>query len=227
MIISFFILCAFFCSALKVESKNFADINIYGDTRGFATVTPNLSLDLPYKFSYYGFANLDFFDRGDNYRFYSEHDLYFQIANSPFYLAQQYVTQSGDNNDQLRYGPRVIISKLPKLKKFFETLNLHYEISIFPLQFDHSDGFDMAFEHFYYMKILPKLFKDRLYLSGFVDHNLEYGENAANNSTAVTENQLGLRLINNLYLVAELRYNGYFPRERVGMGLGLQYLHSF
>ncbi len=211
----------------NATGKNFIDINTYGDVRGFGTITPSIKLDLPYKLTYFSFANLNLYADSDTFTYYTEQDLYLQIKNTPFYLAQQFVSLSGDDNDMLRYGPRVIVSDLPKLKKVFDKIGLYYEMSSFPLQIDHSDGFDMGFEHFYYMKIFPKLFKDRVYCSGFVDHNLEFGELSNNHSIAVTENQIGVRVVDNFYLVAELRYNGYLPTEQVGVGIGFEYLNRF
>ena len=206
----------------------FVDLNIYGDTRGFATITPSVKLDLGEKFSYFSFTNLDLDgDGGEVYRYYTEQDIYYRIGKTPLYLAQQYVSRSGSDNDLLRYGPRVVISDLAPLRKLFSKYNFYYEISAFPLQIDHSEGFDMGWEHFYVIKILPKFFKDRVYLSGFVDHNLEFGKLAQNHSIAVTENQVGIRIIDDLYLVSELRYNGYLPSEQIGLGLGLEYFKKF
>lgn len=85
----------------------------------------------------------------------------------------------------------------------------------------------MGFEHFYIIKVFPKFFKDRVYLSGFVDHNLSYSKLAANHSTAVTEHQIGVRLVDQLYFVTEFRYNGYFPTRQMGLGIGLEYFKGF
>jgi hypothetical protein len=205
------------------QTKNFIDLNFYGDTRGFGTFTPNLKLDLSQNFSYFGFANINFHGDGQVLRYYTENNIYYQIPKTPFYLAQQYVSLSGTDNDLLRYGPRIIVSDLKYLKKLFKKINLYYELSAFPLQIDHSDGFDMGFEHFYIVKIFPKFFDDRLYLSGFLDHNLEFGELSKSHSILVSENQLGFRLVNDLFLVSELRYNGYLSQDELGVGLGLEW----
>lgn len=65
---------------------------------------------------------------------------------------------------------------------------------------------------------------DRLYLSGFIDQT--FNEQLPDNipdDPIVAEAQLGFRLIENLYTVAEYRLNQYRRSDVNNLALGLQY----
>lgn len=77
-------------------------------------------------------------------------------------------------------------------------------------------------EHVFFMRF-PYL-SDRLYLSGFIDQT--FNEQLPDNipdDPIVAEAQLGFRLIENLYTVAEYRLNQYRRSDVNNLALGLQY----
>ncbi len=61
--------------------------------------------------------------------------------------------------------------------------------------------------------------------TGFADQDIYYKGNKS--FTFVAEYQFGIRIIDNLYAVAEFRLNDYLPRNKTGFGLGLEYFISY
>ncbi len=209
------------------------DLNGYYDTRSFDIITNNTLIDLPYGLQYFSFTNLlGPFNSADSFtlnRYYTEQNFRLKLyKNIPLEANIQW--NSGSHlTDKLRFGPRIRVNELPWISKFFKKLNLIYAITPFPLQIDHSKGYDAQIEQFYKMQVLPKYFGDRVYISGFADINFLYGsDNRTHHHPSVTETQLGIRLVKQLYAVIEYRYNGFLPtNKRNGIGLGLEYLLKF
>ncbi len=215
------------------NTHGYFDLNGYYDTRSFDVITNNTLINLPYGLHYYSFTNLlGPFNSADSFtlnKYYTEQNIRLALhKNIPIELNVQW--NSGSHlTDKIRFGPRIRVNDLPWIGKFFKKLNLIYAIAPFPLQIDHSKGYDAQIEQFYRMQVLPKYFKDRVYISGFADINFLYGsDNRTRHHPSVTETQLGVRLINQVYAVIEYRYNGFLPtNKRNGLGLGLEYLFKF
>ncbi|MDA1012890.1 MAG: hypothetical protein O3A00_00385 [Planctomycetota bacterium] len=65
---------------------------------------------------------------------------------------------------------------------------------------------------------------DCSYIRGFADHDI----NTAGNSDWVSGAQVGVRVIGNLYLTVEHRYNSFQPAgNRSGWKLGFEYQIGF
>ena len=215
------------------DFHGYFDFNGYYDTRSFDIITNNTLIDLPGGFEYFSFTNIfGPFNSADNFklnRYYTEQNFRFKLyKNIPIALNLQWNSAS-NITDKIRFGPRIRVDELPLINKFFKKLNLIYAIAPFPLQIDHSKGYDAQIEQFYRMQVLPKYFKDRVYISGFADINFLYGsDNPKHHNPSVTETQLGIRLINQVYAVLEYRYNGFLPsKKKNGLGLGLEYQFKF
>ncbi|MDD9897624.1 MAG: hypothetical protein OXU45_01355, partial [Candidatus Melainabacteria bacterium] len=210
------------------QPHGYIDFNSYYDTRNFQVNTMNAKLDLPGPFSYFGFTNWsgdqtgdDAFDFGEHY---TEHGLYYdQVFDSPFDFTVQYADASGFNNDVMRLGAQAHVHKFKYIDQLFKKVNASYWLSYFPWQVDGLDDYAFQLQHVWFMKMLPATVADRLYLSGFADHNFLIGDTPAHNKL-VAENQFGYRVWKGLHLVTELRWNGYLPKgDRFGVGIGAQY----
>lgn len=217
---------------IKYEPHGYLDFNTYHDTRNFQVNTLNAFVDLPGHFSYFSFTNwsgdlvgADAFDYNNRY---GEYNLFYdKVLDSPFDLVAQYAEATGKKNNVARFGIQANAHKLKPLDKILKKINTTYKVTYFPVQIDPYDDYAFQLQHVWSMKIFPKTFHDRVYMAGFADHNFMTGDTPANNK-AVVENQLGLRLWNNLYAVTELRWNGYYPKDkRFGVGLGLEYRFEF
>ena len=77
-------------------------------------------------------------------------------------------------------------------------------------------------EHVYQLKIAPGPLNDRLYIGGFADQNFVYDDGKVSLKW-VSEHQLGIRLVSQLYAVAEFRINTFQSSEQYGLGYGLEY----
>ena len=71
--------------------------------------------------------------------------------------------------------------------------------------------------------VLPDILNDRLYIGGFADHSF----GGPGDPEVVNENQLGVRLYDWWYAVAEYRYNGYRKGDESSLGLGFEYVIKF
>ena len=215
------------------DIHGYFDLNGYWDIRNFNVITNNTLIDLPHGFQYYSFTNLfGPLNSADDFKlnkYYTEQNFRLRLyKNIPLQLNFQWNSGS-DLRDKMRFGPRILVNELPWIGKFCKKLNLIYAIAPFPLQIDHSKGYDAQLEQFYRIQILPRYLGDRVYISGFADINFLYGsDNPTHHNTSVTETQLGIRLYKQAYAVIEYRYNGFLPSgKRNGLGLGLEYLLKF
>lgn len=205
------------------RNTGFIDFNGYYDTRDFSVFTINLLANLPIRFQYFGFINFEGpKETTDLGTYYSEHNLRWAINNTaPVELTLQWVTRPGIENDILRLGVRVPLNKVSFLTAFLNRINLRYGINLHVAEYGEgrSPKYFTQIEHGYQWQ----LFKKRVYLAGFIDHNFVTDETNNVRDVWVTEHQLGLRLISNFFVVAELRINDYLPKDNVGLGYGLQY----
>jgi hypothetical protein len=213
------------------RNKGFMDFNGYYDSREFSVLTFNLLAKMLHRFQYFSLTN---FQGGqatsDLNGYYSEQNIRWGIQrNGPFDLAVQWVTQSGMQNDKLRLGFRWRFNAFTFLDELLTNLNLYYFINIHILEFGEQKAthYLTQLEHVYNIKILPKLFNNRLYVGGFADQNINYKDNGKITFDWVTEHQLGIKVLAAFYAVAEYRINDFLPSGQEGWGYGLQYKINF
>lgn len=131
--------------------------------------------------------------------------------------------RSGDDNDRHRLGFRWRINDTQLFKAAFKAINLNWSINFHLKQFDSVPEDVWQMEHVFRMTF-PAL-TNRLYLAGFIDYT--FNENLSGNmpnNPMVGEVQLGFRIIENLFFVAEYRVNEYRRADVNNMALGLEYL---
>ena len=209
------------------ESTGFIDFNTYWDTREQTVTTLNILANLPGKLQYFQFFNFESaFDRGshDWTGFYTEMNLRRPIHESrPWLKAMDWNLQYADGSaphGALRLGTRLRFHDAPGSLGAFtkDKLDVRYSLTI---HFLEADGSGVQLEH----TARRDFWDGRVYVFCFCDHNLD---NDGRDSTWVTETQLGLLLAENLYAVAEYRYNSFLPAAyREGLGLGLEYVVRF
>lgn len=212
----------------------FVDINIYpymSDVDTDNTLTLNVGTKITDRLSYFSLTN--FRNKDDSGKFNSPHSIYTEqnlrwrfIDNSPFDLTLQMNFRTGHDNDRHRIGVRWRLSDTDALLTFFRYLNMSYSINFHAIQFDSESAHIQQIEHVFKFQ-LPYL-DNRFYLAGFVDHT--FNENLASgipNNPIVAESQLGFRLIDRLYLVAEYRINQYRRTDVNNVALGFEYKHTW
>lgn len=211
--------------------RGFIDFNGYYDTRKAATFTVNTLLNFPYGIQYFSLVNYFNTPSSDELQdieyYVTEQNLRVgPLENVPLDLAGQWLSLSGPDNDLLRFGVRAKVYAFPGIKEFFQHIGLSYFFTAFAVQTNLSqvDGYPFQIEHVYRWNILSNYLDERLYLAGFLDHNLvaSAGEDVPA-SRVLTEHQLGVRVWRGFHTVCELRFNQYLPEQEVGVGLGLEY----
>ncbi len=215
----------------KINSnKGFIDLNAYHDSRNLDVLTTNLSKEFPTGIQYFSLNNFYIFDDYDiNNQLYSEQNLRWKNFSSlPIALTVQLAIQSNSSSNKWRLGFMWYLNQTQLFKNILETINLSYYPNFHLMQFSKGENlkYFVQVEHLYRLNIFPEIFNNRLYISGFADQNINFLENVGLNSTWVTETQIGLRLINTMYLVLEYKYNEYWE-EKEGIGIGLQYMILF
>jgi len=217
------------------ELAGFVDLNAYYDSRESTNVTIGLLLNLPLRLQYFAFVNLfgptQASRVGDQELVFSEQNLRWRLhEEAPLDVVAQYVIRSGPDNDVLRLGLRWRFSATPVIAQLFDLLHLRYGFSVYAFETDFQAPalYALQIEHVYKLQVLPEHFGDRVYIAGFIDHNIRIGGAAdVPVSRVVTEHQLGIRVVAGLHIVAEFRFNEYMAQDQVGVGLGLQYLVPF
>lgn len=222
------------------ENHGFLDFNGYYDSREFSVMTLNILAKLPNRFQYFSLTNyvgnsdtaIGNTDKASElHTFYTEQNLRWGIKEGlPFDLTAQWVIRNSSVNDDLRLGIRWRLSNTPKIETVFKKLNMFYSVNFHLVQFRiHSETeFMTQIEHVYKIMVFPKLLNKRLYISGFADQNIvdvldDSGKKTGTSLKWVTEHQLGINLIDQLYLVAEYRINDFLPYGNSGIGYGLEY----
>lgn len=205
----------------------FVDLNTYWDTRNFSSTTVNLLANLPYDFQYFQLLNLEgSVDSGshDLRNFFTEMNLRRKVSrDNPILSHLDWTMQYADGtipHGVLRFGCRCRVQDSPgRLGRFFkDVLKVNYSINFHFLETD-SSGWQIE-------QVYRRQFLDgKVYVAGFCDHNIDDG---GDHSTWVTEHQVGLQVFDSMYLVAEHRYNSFFPSgSRQGLGIGLEYVMRF
>jgi hypothetical protein len=208
----------------------FLDFNFYpylSDVAKDNAFTLNMATNLPNRISYFGFINLaNQSERGeleDLNGYYTEQNLRWQIREgSALDATLQYNTKTGDDNDKLRLGMRWRLNDSAWLSSFFNALSLKWSINLHAVQLDHDDKAAWQIEHAFSLGF-PYL-SDRLYLAGFIDHS--FNETLAADiptDPLVAEAQLGYRLVDNLFVVAEYRLNQYRRSDVNNLAVGFEY----
>jgi len=154
--------------------------------------------------------------------FYTEQNLtWAPPGTKPIAWNIQWNLRSPDNNDRLRLAPQWLVHQTPVLDRILGALNLTYKINFHVVQWDDETHGDYVWqmEHVYRVNVFPGWFDNRVYMSGFVDHTF----GGPNNPAVVTEHQIGLRVIDNWYAIAEYRRNEYRKGNEDSLGLGVEY----
>jgi hypothetical protein len=218
-------------ASVKNTSGGFIDANVYpylSDVKNDNVITLNILAKLNNRFSYFSLTNFGNTEDTDALSeinsFYTEQNIRWKISEaSPLDLTLQMNFRSGDDNDRHRLGFRWRINDTQFFEQIFEAINLKWSINFHLKQFDSVPEDVWQMEHVFRMT-LPAL-TNRLYLAGFIDHtfNENLPDNMPNNPV-VGEAQLGFRIIENLFIIAEYRVNEYRRADVNNMALGLEYL---
>jgi len=228
----------FFCCGLSINSyadtKNsqsgFLDFNVYpymSDVENDNVVTINIASKLKGRFSYFSLTNFGNENNAneleDTTSFYSEQNIRWQVSEgSPLDLTLQMNFRSGQHNDRHRLGVRWRLNNTRYLESFFKSINLSYSINFHAIQFDRESADVWQLEHVYRMTF-PYL-SERLYLAGFADHTFNQDlSNDFPSNPIVSETQLGYRISDNFYAIAEYRVNEYRLSDNSNFALGFEY----
>lgn len=211
----------------KHRTTGFIDFNSYWDTREFAVTTIVAGAKLPHDWEYFQFANFGSAFGSNSYdwtNYYTEINFRRRISKENRYLKSfdwtiQYADGSGPRG-VLRLGVKWRLKDTTGPIGYFfkETLKLNYCVNFHLIE---TDGTGWQIEQTYRRNFCD----GRFYLGGFADHNIN---NNSQNSAWVTEHQLGIRLVENCFLVGEYRYNSNAPTQfKSGLGVGLEYVMKF
>ena len=213
------------------SSGGFLDFNVYPymtNADDDSVFTLNAFAKLPYGFSYFSLLNT--FNQAnkkplyDTTGFYTEQNLrYTPSAVVPLDLTIQYNMRSGEDNDRLRFGARWRLSDTPLMERVFKALYVAYSINFHLLQLDHEETYVWQMEHV--GKLSTPYLDNRLYVAGFADHtfNSEVPD-GVRKSPLIMEIQGGLRLVEELYAVAEYRLNDFRLGNKTNLAFGGQYM---
>lgn len=208
------------------KNSGFIDLNGYYDTRDFSVLTINLFASLPNRFQYFSLTNYTNNQNSPDLEgFYAEHNLRWAISEkTPVDLTYQYALRQGERNDDHRFGLRWRLHDSGFLSNAFSKLNMVYTLNPMFIQFRSKSQVEYMtiIEHAYKIQVFPKL-NNRVYIAGFADQNFNRLDNNKLSFDWVSEHQLGIRLIDELYAVAEYRINTFLPDEKYGVGYGLEY----
>ncbi|QDT07284.1 hypothetical protein K227x_57110 [Rubripirellula lacrimiformis] len=221
-------------SASKKSASNtgFLDFNLYPYTLVDSdnSLTINALANLPHGLQYFSLSNFGR-DRTrgeleETVSLLTEQNLRWTPDwNLPLAAAAQVLLRTSDDNDVLRFGPRWAAHQTPLLDSPLQNFGIKYWVAFYAAQFDHAEGAQWQIEHVFLWKVFPELLDDRVYISGFADHNINH--HGATSSTWVEETQLGVRVVDEWYLVAEQRYNGFRVGDESSLGLGIEYVIRF
>ena len=147
-------------------------------------------------------------------------------AGSSWDLSVQHNIRTGEDNDRLRFGVRWRLHDSALLSRLFASLNMKYAVTLHALQVDDRDESVWQLEHSLRWGLLKV--GDRLYLAGFIDHTINEDLPAGVPANPmVAELQLGWRLWDEWYAVAEYRLNQYRRQDVNNLALGVQYRVPF
>jgi len=212
-------------------SGGFIDANVYpylSDVDNDSVISINILAKLNNRFSYFSVTNFGNEEGVDALSelntFYTEQNIRWKISDdSPLDVTLQMNFRTGDENDRHRLGVRWRVNDTQLFNSAFKAINLSWSINFHLKQFDSVSEDVWQMEHVFRMTF-PSL-TSRLYLAGFIDHtfNENLSDNKPNNPI-VAEVQIGYRIIENLFFIAEYRVNEYRRADVNNMALGLEYL---
>jgi hypothetical protein len=184
--------------------------------------TLSTNVTLPAGLSYFSFVNVGGVFHGASKQFLvSEQNLRWRLSpRIPLDATVQALIVRGEGTDNWQVGPRWRLNDTPLVRAFFEAIHASYNVSLF-MRFDSAEGSVRQISHVYQLQF-PYL-SDRLYLSGFFDHNLHRGDPGGRQQAVITETQLGVRLFGNLYGIAEYRRNDYRASNTDNLAVGLEF----
>lgn len=188
------------------------------DTRGFNTLNFTGYSPLPYGFSVWGFVDFQSPDgpndeRFDTGGFFYEIDLKRNLTEQ-FGLIGEVNDTPGVGNSLGRFG----VFYQPKLEVLKEN-NTWLFFKVFPYETDgEGSQASMAWNTKF-----PNILDGRFSTGGFVDVNFQSGP-SQDDVNVVAECQLRYRLVENLSLLTEVRFNEFLgDGQDLGVGVGLQY----
>lgn len=222
-------------NALGLAPKNkplikggFIDFNYYYDDRDLNVFTINLLAMLPWDIQYFSLNNMSSSSgSGNNFDlsgYFMENHFRRPIAKNHKWLAPldwtvQFV--DGSSAKQLvRLGTRVRTQDIAgPIGEFVKSLGLWVNVDF---HWYESDGEGMEIEPVYG----GKYFDDFLIVEGFAD--IDFNQKNEINDKIVTEHQVGIRIVDNLYYVTEFKYNGNRgDGDRWSTAFGLKYTVPF
>lgn len=208
----------------------FIDFNYYYDDRNLNVFTVNLMALLPADIQYFSLTDMrataDSQDSAifDLTGYYMEHHFRRPIAKDnewlkPLDWTVQYVDGSSAK-DLIRLGTRVRTQDIDgPIGEFVKNLGLWFNVDF---HWYESDGEGMEIEPVYG----GKYFDGFLIVEGFAD--IDFAQKNKDDNAIVTEHQIGIRLIDNLYYVTEFKYNGFRgDDDRWSTAFGLKYTVPF
>jgi len=208
----------------------FLDFNVYpylSEVKSDSVFTVNAFAKLLFGFSYSSLTNVLNQDKespfGDTTGFYTEQNLRWSFpAQIPFDLTFQANMRSGPDNDRYRFGFRWRADGTPGLDKLMKKIALTYSANFHALQIDHDDRYVWQIEHV--ARLDTPYLDRRAYLAAFCDHTFNQGYAGIPANPIVLEAQLGLRVIDEAYLIAEYRVNQYRVGSESNIGVGAEYV---
>lgn len=216
-------------ASAKNTSGGFLDFNLYpylSDVDSDNVFTLNIAAQLDHGFSYFSLLNLSSQEQSseleDTTSFYTEQNVRWKWGDFPIDLTAQFNFRSGENNDRHRLGFRWRLNDTPMLAETFHSMNLSWSINFHLYQYDDVEPHVWQIEHGFWLS-MPYL-SDRLYIAGFIDHTFnEDLPDGFPKNPIVAEAQLGYRLVEQLYVVAEYRINEYRRSDVNNVALGFEY----
>ncbi len=223
--LSAIVLMIFLITSIHAEkATGFMDFNGYYDTNEQSVVTINLLANMPHGFQYFSLTNftspVETDQLGDMESFYTEQNLRWALPNHlPLDVTIQWNIRSGAENDRVRLGFRWRLDATKGIGDILKKLRSSYSVNAHLYQSDFQTETVWQLEHVYRINLLS----GRLYLAGFGDQTFASGSE----QKWVAEHQLGFRLWDEWYAVAEYRLNQYQTGQEISIGYGMQYVIRF
>lgn len=193
-----------------------------------ADLTFTINAILPHRFTYFSFVNFSGVLSDEDSEFVrSKNDLKWSPHESwPVYLNFQAVFVKGSGNDYQQLGVGLRVHDTPGLDKFFDSINLVYNLTFQLKRFGGNDSSAWQMAHFFRLTF-PDL-SDRIYISGFLDQTFDSNLPAQfSSSPYVTEIQGGIRIWKKFYFVTEYRKNEFRIGNEHNLAVGLEFQKAF
>ncbi len=203
------------------------DLNVYpllDQVSSDTDMTLVINAPLPGRLSYFSFANFRGITHSNAASFTrSEQNLRWSVSESwPVDLNAQAIFADGSGNDLLQIGLGWRVSDTRGVDEFFDKINLLYRVTFHLKRFSAGDDDAWQMEHFFRMTF-PAISR-RLYLSGFLDQTFDLNlPSQFPNNPVTTEIQLGWRVLDRLYAVAEYRSNDFRFGDEKNFAVGVEY----